>query len=377
MLEATLMRILLVNKRAPFEGRGAEQVIWRIGKRFAEEGHRVRFFCPSPTTDAAIPEQAGIEFQFVDTSDDHTRSMIQFFLQGPLCYRRTYQEFQPDVVYDNPSPFPFHLAHVYGDAPVLTKVHAIYRRLAFDCKDHPFVQIGTILGEESYRFFRNDHFVTNSKSTAERLQSLVDTDRNKITENPIGIDPDRFDFNIPESGTGVLTISKLSPRKRVSDLLRAWKCVEADYPEASLKLAGSGPLAGDLRALAKELGLDQVEFLGFVSESRKHQLLHDAAIFVSPTLYEGFGLANLEAMASGCAVVSTDTWGVKDYVVDGSNGLLVPPKSPKEVGRAVSRLLSKNEVRTRIAQSGGETATKYPMDRSLSKELAILDKHHS
>lgn len=182
------MRVLLVNKRAPFEGRGAEQVIWRIGKRFAEFGHRVRFFCPTPTESNSIPQVPGLDFEFVETNSSPTRAMIEFFLRGPWRYRTAYRSFKPDIVYDNPSPFPFHTAHLLGDAPIVNKVHAIYRSHAFACKDQPVVKVGTILGEESYRLVRGEYFITNSESTACRLERLVDTDVNDLVSNPIGID---------------------------------------------------------------------------------------------------------------------------------------------------------------------------------------------
>ncbi len=368
------MRVLLINKRAPFEGRGAEQVIWRIGKRFAEAGHRVRFFCPTPNDSTQIPQISGIDFEFVETSSDPTRGMIEFFLRGPGQYRAAYNSFYPDVVYDNPSPFPFHLAHLLGDVPVINKVHAVYRGYAFDCKDHPLVKLGTIVGEDSYRLFRDEHFVTNSVSTATRLKRLVNRKKNELVANPIGIDADEFEFSIPDDAKRVLTVSKLSPRKRVEDLLRAWSIVEENHPEAMLTIAGSGPRADALRSLRDQLDLRHVTFEGFVSESRKHELLSQAAVFAAPTLYEGFGLSVLEAMASGCAVVTSDTWGVKDFVSHGENGLMAPRRSPKMFAAEMSELLNDAEKRKQLSRAGRETAETYSMTEHLDRELRYLEE---
>jgi glycosyltransferase involved in cell wall biosynthesis len=371
------MKILLINKRAPFEGRGAEQVIWRIGKRFARAGHTVRYFCPSPTDPDGIPILDRIDFQFVETASASPRGMIEFFLKGPRCYPNAYRTFDPDIVYDNPSPFPFHLAHVYGDAPVVNKVHAVYRSDAIACKDHPLVQLGTVFGEETYRAFRDEYFITNSESTATRLANLVNLDVNAIAANPIGIDASEFTLHVPETSKQVVTVSKLSPRKRVSDLLRAWKRVEAAHPDASLVVAGSGPLVADLHALRGEIGLQNVSFPGFVSDSHKGELLRKAAVFASPTLFEGFGLSNLEAMASGCAVVTSDTWGVQDYIEDGVNGRALPPKSPAQLGAALIDLLADPEARQSMAQNGRQTAEEYSMEESLDREVAHLHSIHN
>jgi glycosyltransferase involved in cell wall biosynthesis len=371
------MKILMVNKRAPFEGRGAERVIWQIGKRFAEAGHRIRFFCPNPMSDTSVPNVDGIDFSFVETSEEPTRSMIEFFLLGPLEYRSVYSSCEPDVVYDNPSPFPFGLAHFYGDATVVSKVHAIYRRLAFSCKDHPLVKVGTVTGEETYRLYRNEHFVTNSESTATRLRSLVDTAANELVANPIGIDAEAFEWVVPEISKQVVTVSKLSPRKRISDLLQAWSTVERRHPDATLTIGGSGPLEDDLRALRDRLGLDTVCFEGFVREGRKHELLQQSAVFAAPTLYEGFGLSILEAMASGCAVATSDTWGVRDFVEHGINGVMAPPKSPDAFAEGLCQLLEDAGARKRFARAGRETAETYSMATSLDRELGYLESLHT
>jgi glycosyltransferase involved in cell wall biosynthesis len=366
------MKVLLINKRAPFEGRGAERVIWQIGKHFAKAGHLVRFFCPNPTGETSIPDIDGLDFHFVNTSGDATRGMIGFFLRGPFHYREAYASFDPDVVYDNASPFPFHFARVFGSAPIVNKVHAVYRSLAFQCKDHPLVKLGTIAGEETYRAFRGEYFVTNSESTMARLKKLVSVDKNKLVANPIGVDASSFECNIPQESDVVVSISKLAPRKRINDLLRAWQFVEQAFPEKTLVIAGSGPRARKLQSLRDELGLTSVDFLGFVSEQRKRELLNGAGVFASPTLYEGFGISNLEAMASGCAVVSSDTWGVRDYLEDGHNGIAVPTKSPHRFSEALREVLGDPDTRRCLAERGRSTAESFSMEESLERELDYL-----
>lgn len=367
------MRVLAVNKRAPFEGRGGEQVIWKIGERLAAEGHEVLFFTGSPQDDTDIPDLDGIRFEFVETEADPTRGMIKFFLKGPTAYPRAYCEFEPDLVYDNPSPFPFHLAHLYGDVPVVSKVHAVYRRLAFSCKDHPLVKLGTVLGEETYRLARGEYFITNSESTAERLTSLVNTERNQVIANPIGIDSDEFTFNFRPDSRQVLALSKLSPRKGLRYLIDAWKQVEDAVPSANLVIAGSGPRRKALELRATANGLKRVEFTGFVDDEQKHELLRESTVYVLPTLYEGFGISNLEAMASGCAVVSTDTWGVKDYLQNRENGLVTPPKDSDSIGKALKQVLQHESLHERLAKRGRDTAEGYSISESIDREIHCLE----
>lgn len=369
------MKILVIHKVPPFNRGGAEQIIWRTAKRLAEEGHEIVFYSPTGSMDRDPPDISGIKFHWLSTSNTETRSQYEFFIKGASDYLSAFQSINPDLVYDNICPFPFHVAHFYGEVDVISKVHAIYRLDAITCKHHWPVKIGTILGEETYRLFSDELFVTNSKSTQERLSNIVDTDDNQIISNPIGIEPDDFNF-CPDMGSDiVLSLSKLSPRKDIGTLLKAWKQVENEHSSAQLIIAGSGPLESELKSLAHELNLRRVNFEGFVSESRKHELLEKALIYTLPTLYEGFGISNLEAMASGCAVVSTNTWGVKDYLADGCNGIVIDKKSPNKLAKGILRLLNDRRLVKRLMRNGRETANLYTIQDSLDREVSIINRH--
>lgn len=365
------MKILLINKRAPFDGLGAERVIWDIGKRLAKEGHDVTFFCPVPT-DAEVPTIQGISFEFVEIPGGETRKQIEFFLRAPPKYRDLYRKIQPDLVYDNPSPFPFHLAHWYGDAPVVSKVHTIYRTDAFLAKDHPLVKIGTIAGEETYRLFKDELFIPVSYSTEKRLKKLVDTDRNEIKTNPNGTDTETFYYSFNSSSKQVLYLSKLGKKKGIRILLRAWSEVERTVPDASLIVAGSGPLEKEAKELTADLGLQNVTFEGYVSSKRKKELFENSMIYTLPTYIEGMPLTPLEAMASGCAVVSTDTHGVRDIITGGTNGKLVPPGDPDKLAIGLVELLLQPEKAKTLAQAGHKRAEELTTKKMLDRELEIL-----
>jgi len=365
----------MINKRPPYINTGAESVLWEIAKKLVESGHSVTIFCATPAN-GEIENHPEIDFRYVSTNGDPDRSMVEFFLKGPQKYPSVYCDVAPDIVYDNPSPFPFHLAHLYGDATKVTKVHAIYRRLAFSCKDHPLVKVGTAIGDELYRLFRGEIITTNSLSTAQRARQVFDTDSNSIIANPLGIDSRKFNFSPQPDKKHVLSLSELRTRKQIDVLIRAWQHVESAHPEAKLTVAGDGQKRDELETLAKDLDLNNITFEGWVTEERKHELFESAALYVLPTLFEGFGLSNLEAMASGCAVISTDTWGVKDYIQDGENGRLVPTKDFSALATAINSLLSNPSEIDRLATAGHETAGKYSIEESISREVQLLEQIH-
>jgi glycosyltransferase involved in cell wall biosynthesis len=181
-----------------------------------------------------------------------------------------------------------------------------------------------------------DHFVCVSKDSARRaVEHGLPAGKVRTIWN--GIDLTRFEL-CPDAPRGrVVTVARLSPEKDVATLLRAAALAVREEPDWRLQIAGDGVCLGDLRRLAQELGLgDRVEFLGPVRDVPA--LLAESSLFVLSSLSEGVSLTLLEAMARGRAVVATDVGGNPEVVVPGETGLLVPPRQPEQLARALLAL---------------------------------------
>jgi sugar transferase (PEP-CTERM/EpsH1 system associated) len=166
-----------------------------------------------------------------------------------------------------------------------------------------------------------------------------------------GIDTQRFDFVGPADGGPAVMVGRLSPEKDVESLVRATALVARDQPNFRLEVAGGGPLLADLRQRAGDLGLGrQVRFLGEVREVPS--LLARAALFVMPSLREGISLAILEAMARGLPVIATRVGGNPEVIADGETGLLVPPRDPQALARALAALGRDPERARRLGAAG-------------------------
>lgn len=130
---------------------------------------------------------------------------------------------------------------------------------------------------------------------------------------PGGVDPDRFhpkaghDERLAAAEPAFLTVRRLSPRMGHRQLVDAFARVADDHPRAELFVAGDGPLRDALQRRIAERGLaDRVHLLGYVSDERLPALFASADVFALPTQrLEGFGLATLEALASGTPVLAT------------------------------------------------------------------------
>jgi len=154
-------------------------------------------------------------------------------------------------------------------------------------------------------------------------------------------------FGLVRDDVVVLTLTSLVARKGV-DLLLAAVQQEA---RCVLLVAGEGPERARLEARAAELGLGpRVRFLG--ARDDKAELLAACDVFALASRAEGLGVAALEAMAAGRAVLATRVGGLGEAVVDGETGLLVPPEDVPALASALGRLVREPALRARLGAAG-------------------------
>jgi len=168
---------------------------------------------------------------------------------------------------------------------------------------------------------------------------------------------------VPCDGALVGSIGELRTLKRHDDFIRAAALVHKEFPETQFVLAGVGDGREQLGKLVAELGLtDRFHFLGWLDDVDK--LLCAMDVFVSASETESFGLAIVEAMAAGTAVVATATEGAQEVIEDQKTGLLVPIGDVDRIARSVVNLLSDPEKRERITtESVKSVAKKFSLTR--------------
>ncbi len=153
-------------------------------------------------------------------------------------------------------------------------------------------------------------------------------------------------------------IARLVDIKGVLDLIDAMPEVVRKVPEATLILAGDGPLRAQVESRIEALHLQRrVKLLGEVIDVAPIYRALD--LLVLPSHNEGMGRVLVEGMSAGLAVVATRVGGVPDVVVPGYNGLLVPPKAPAELAEAIVKLLEQPELRHTMAENGKIHANKF------------------
>ncbi|MEX0919236.1 MAG: glycosyltransferase family 4 protein [Parcubacteria group bacterium] len=174
--------------------------------------------------------------------------------------------------------------------------------------------------------------------------------KNRSELIPNGVDVEKFQ-NVQShprdrGKTVLITTSRLVEKNAVGDIIEALKFL----PESvGLKILGDGPLEPELKLQAKSSRLEaRIEFLGHVPYEEIPKHLHQADIFVRPSLSEGFGNSFIEAMAAGLPVIASPVGGITDFLVDGETGLMVEPKSPRLIAFQVQKLINDSVLRDQI-----------------------------
>ncbi len=193
---------------------------------------------------------------------------------------------------------------------------------------------------------RTDAAIAISDYTA-RLFRRTCPDLRQIVAIPNGVDVRRFATATPrpanldgaiQPGQYLLFLGRLDARKGVDVLLNA--LAAANRCRLDLVVAGKGPESAVLASLAGRLGLkSRVHFLGQVEGDRKTWLLQNGLCTILPSrIWEAFPVVLLESYAAGRPVIATDVHGLRERVLSGRTGLLVPPEDPQRMAEAIVRM---------------------------------------
>lgn len=168
----------------------------------------------------------------------------------------------------------------------------------------------------------------------------------------------------------ILCVGTLEPRKNLVSLLKAYARIINLLPEACrLVITGrKGWLYDEILKTAGDLG-DKVIFTGYVTNEELMLLYNGASVFVYPSLYEGFGLPVIEAMACGTPVITSNSSSLPEVV--GAAGIMTDPLSIGELSDAILNVVSNDELRNKLSKKSLERAGLFSWDKAARQTLEV------
>lgn len=362
------MRIAILNwrdTRNP-EGGGSEVYIEQIAQRLVERGHEVTLLCAAHERG---PEQEWVEGVRVLragsklTVYSRARARLRSGELGPL-----------DVIVDTQNGIGF-LAPWATRTPVVVLVHHVHREQWPVVYDPVRARVGWwIESRLAPRVYRERQYVAVSEATRRDLVGLgIPASRIAVIHNgtTMRIGPAHTP---PDAAPRILVLGRLVPHKRVEHVLLAAKALRHDVPGLTVAVVGDGWWAQDLRAAAREIGVDDiVEFTGHVDEREKERQIERAWVLALPSLKEGWGLVVMEAAAKGVPTVAyREAGGVTESVHEGVSGLIVDGGVPEFTG-AVRQVLIDADLRRRLGPGARTHAHGYSWDSAADRFEAVLN----
>lgn len=232
------------------------------------------------------------------------------------------------------------------------------------------------------QFGRAHRIVTISQCSQRDIARLVpQADGKLIVVLPALYQPELRSTQVPTQSSNVLpltneaiilSVGRRAPYKNVAGVIRAFYELTKIHP-APCRLVITGPLDHrytEPETLARQLGIaDRITFTGYVDDAELAQLYQRAALFVFPSLYEGFGLPVLEAMAAGVPVVCSNRASLPE--VCGQAALLADPESPRALAAAMERVLSDAALSEALRTAGRQRAASFTPARMAEALLPI------
>lgn len=354
------LRILVVNwqdRENPQSG-GAETHLHEIFGRLAGRGHEVTLLASGWPGCAPTAELDAIRVH-------RTGGRYSFSLAAPAYFRRVLAAERWDVVVEDLNKVPL-FTPWWTRAPVALLVHHLFGGTAFQEASFPVAAATWLLERPVPRVFVRTPTVAVSQSTREDLVA-----RGMHAER-IEVIPNGLELQALTPGTGerfpeptLVYLGRLKRYKGVDLVLRAVARLRAQGVGVRLLVGGKGDHGPALQAMAGRLGIaDTVDFLGFVSEERKRELFQRSWVHVLASPKEGWGIANMEAAACGTPTVASDAPGLRESVLDGETGFLVPHGDVEALAGVIRRVLDDPELRDRLGRQARRFAESFSWDAS-------------
>lgn len=323
---------------------------------------------------AKAPSRARLRDHLRATLARSTTMVSLYAAITPLLYRHPLRPYRKHV-FHSPNYFlpPF-------DGPAIATVHDL--STVFYPQFHPTARITFMDRELPHTFERAAHIITDTEVVRREVIAHFGWSPEHITAVPLGVDP-AFGPREPAqladtlkafglvAGHYILCVATIEPRKNIARLLEAHASLPLEFQRRHpLVLAGApGWNSDDLHQRIAATSPDTVRYLRYVPQAELPRLYAGAAAFAFPSLYEGFGLPVLEAMASGVPVLTSNVSTLPE--VAGGAALLVDPLDTDAIAAGLMRAIHDDDWRAEARRIGLERARDATWARCVNRTMDV------
>jgi glycosyltransferase involved in cell wall biosynthesis len=354
------MRILWLNWRdiKHPEAGGAEVLTHEVMRRLVQRGYQMTLFCPSVKGRPSREEIDGIDIIREGgkyTTYGRGRSYFK-------RYRDTY-----DIVIDEVNPRPFLNPRVLDGKPAIVLFHQMIREEWFYEMPFPLSYFCNFYENRWLFPYRETPTLTVSQSSRNDLEQIGFKNVKVI---PMGISREPLGHvGQKERNPTVAFIGRLKRHKLPDHAIKAFLIIKKEIPSAKMWVIGDGYMLKDLEKVNNK----DVTFFGHVEDKVKYDLLSKAHLLLLPSIREGWGLVVIESNAMGTPVIAYNVNGLRDSVVDGTNGILVRDKTPQSLARSALNLLSDTERMGKLSLSALDYSKQFSWDKTADYFLTQIE----
>ncbi|BAY77150.1 group 1 glycosyl transferase [Nostoc linckia NIES-25] len=222
---------------------------------------------------------------------------------------------------------------------------------------------------------QSKHVICNSRATAEDLSKYLGVNETKITPIALGYDSNNFRYLDLPTQNYFLYLGRHNPHKNLERLITAFAEL-TNCKDYELWLAGPSDrrYTPTLKAQVTQLGITaQVKFLDYVPYSELPKIINQAIALVFPSLWEGFGLPVLEAMACGTPVITSNLSSLPE--VAGDAAILIDPYNTREITEAMEAIATDSTLRSRLSNQGIIRSQQFSWEKTGQATAEVLSRY--
>ncbi len=364
------LRILALNWRDPEnpEAGGAETHLDEILTRIAAAGNHVTWLAAGYPGSATEATRQGMRIVRAGNGINANYAL-------PIVARRLLRSENFDVIIEDVNKIPFFIPLISRLPHVLMIPH-LFGSTVFRETNLLFASYVYLYERLIPHVYRGSRTIAISPSTRDDLIARgLGSDRIKVSY--CGFDASAYDLASPPSPgekPRLIHLGRIRRYKGLDLVLKSFALLRERFGDAELEVVGDGPERPALEKLGASLGLgDSVRWRGHVPLSEMVDLLYRSHLFLNASPKEGWGLTVIEAAACGVPSVAADSPGLRDSVVDGETGILVPYGDCNAMAAAAEALLRDPERRAKMGEAAAKRAREFSWDTAAAQTIEQIE----